>query len=70
MLVTAVLDVLFVIALVVNDPVVVLPDIIRLLAVKEVAPVPPAGTGNTSAAIYPFVTVYNALLEAVPELLT
>ena len=51
---------------VVNAPVVVEPETITLVAVNEVAPVPPAATGNVPDVITPEVPVYNALLEAVP----
>lgn len=59
-------EVLFLIDLVVNAAVVVDPDIIKLFAVKDVAPVPPAATGNVPEVTVPDVPVYKALLEAVP----
>jgi len=64
--VTAVADVLFVIARVVNAEVVVLPEIIALLAVNEVAPVPPCYTSIVVAFQVPVVTVPTVVRLLLP----
>lgn len=66
--VVAAFDVLFVIARVVKALVVPEPLIIKLLAVNEVAPVPPAATGKVPEVTVPLVPVYKALFDAVPTL--
>jgi hypothetical protein len=44
------------------------PLIIKLLAVNDVTPVPPAATGKVPEVTVPLVPVYKALFDAVPTL--